>query len=119
MSQPSPVVGPIVEPIVEMRRINKSFGAIQALDDVSLRLAPGEILGLVGDNSAGKSTLMKILSGAYQRDTGETLVAGWHGWLLENRPARHAGLGSMALGSLFWITLLIAAAARSSRWRFG
>ena len=39
-------------------------------------LYPGEILGLVGDNSAGKSTLMKILTGAYQRDTGEILVAG-------------------------------------------
>jgi hypothetical protein len=51
--------------------------------------------------------------------TGEQLAAGWHGWLLENRPERHAGLGSMALGSLFWITLLIAFAARSSRWRFG
>src|SRR3546814_18515873 len=37
---------------------------------------PGETLGLGGDNSGGKSTLMKILSGAYQRDSGETLVAG-------------------------------------------
>ena len=63
-------------PIVEMRRINKSFGAIRALTDVHLRLMPGEILGLVGDNSAGKSTLMKILTGAYQRDAGDILVAG-------------------------------------------
>jgi simple sugar transport system ATP-binding protein len=62
--------------IVEMRRINKSFGAIRALTDVHLRLMPGEILGLVGDNSAGKSTLMKILTGAYQRDSGDILVAG-------------------------------------------
>ena len=37
---------------------------------------PGEILGLVGDNSAGKSTLMKVLTGAYQRDGGEVLVDG-------------------------------------------
>ena len=37
---------------------------------------PGEMLGLVGDNSAGKSTLMKILTGAYQRDAGEILVDG-------------------------------------------
>jgi simple sugar transport system ATP-binding protein len=63
-------------PIVEMRQICKSFGAIRALSDVHLRLMPGEILGLVGDNSAGKSTLMKILTGAYQRDSGEILVAG-------------------------------------------
>ena len=63
-------------PIVEMRGIDKAFGAVQALRDVDLVLYPGEILGLVGDNSAGKSTLMKILTGAYQRDAGEILVAG-------------------------------------------
>ncbi|WP_193369137.1 ATP-binding cassette domain-containing protein [Pelagibius marinus] len=59
-----------------MRRINKTFGAVQALIDVDFKLQPGEILGLVGDNSAGKSTLMKILTGAYQRDSGDVLVAG-------------------------------------------
>ena len=62
-------------PIVEMRHINKAFGAVRALNDVSLVLYPGEILGLVGDNSAGKSTLMKIMTGAYQRDSGEIFVA--------------------------------------------
>jgi len=64
------------EPIVVMRGINKTFGAVRALREVDLTLAPGEILGLVGDNSAGKSTLMKIMTGAYQRDTGDILVAG-------------------------------------------
>jgi simple sugar transport system ATP-binding protein len=63
-------------PLVEMRAISKAFGAIQALKDVELRLMPGEILGLVGDNSAGKSTLMKILSGAYQRDSGDIHIEG-------------------------------------------
>ncbi len=63
-------------PAVDMREINKSFGAIQALHNVNFRLMPGEILGLVGDNSAGKSTLVKILSGAYQRDSGQIFVAG-------------------------------------------
>ena len=63
-------------PIVEMGAIFKSFGPVQALIDVNLRLAPGEALGLVGDNSAGKSTLMKILTGAYQRDAGEILIDG-------------------------------------------
>ena len=43
-------------PIVEMRGIEKAFGAVQALRNVDLVLYPGEILGLVGDNSAGKST---------------------------------------------------------------
>jgi simple sugar transport system ATP-binding protein len=63
-------------PIVEMRHITKAFGAVSALIDVDLVLYPGEILGLVGDNSAGKSTLMKILTGAYQRDSGDVLVGG-------------------------------------------
>ncbi len=70
---PTPAAPP---PVVEMRDISKSFGAIQALQHVDLRLAPGEVLGLVGDNSAGKSTLMKILSGAYQRDSGNIIVEG-------------------------------------------
>ena len=64
------------QPIVEMRHINKSFGAVQALLDVNLTLMPGEILGLVGDNSAGKSTLMKIMTGAYTRDSGDIIVDG-------------------------------------------
>jgi simple sugar transport system ATP-binding protein len=63
-------------PIVEMRSITKSFGPVRALIDVNLRLMPGEVLGLVGDNSAGKSTLMKILTGAYQRDSGEIFIEG-------------------------------------------
>jgi simple sugar transport system ATP-binding protein len=63
-------------PIVEMRGISKSFGPVQALVNVNLQLMPGEVLGLVGDNSAGKSTLMKILTGAYQRDAGDVLIGG-------------------------------------------
>jgi simple sugar transport system ATP-binding protein len=63
-------------PIIEMRHISKTFGAVRALVDVDLTLYPGEILGLVGDNSAGKSTLMKIMTGAYHRDSGEVRVAG-------------------------------------------
>lgn len=64
------------ELLVDMRDISKAFGAVQALNRVNFRLRPGEILGLVGDNSAGKSTLMKILTGAYHRDSGEVLIEG-------------------------------------------
>ena len=49
---------------------------MQALVNVHLRLMPGEVLGLVGDNSAGKSTLMKIVTGAYQRDAGDIFIDG-------------------------------------------
>jgi simple sugar transport system ATP-binding protein len=63
-------------PIVEMRGIDKAFGPVRALAGVDLVLYPGEVLGLVGDNSAGKSTLMKILTGAYHHDAGEIRVDG-------------------------------------------
>src|SRR6202021_867067 len=61
-------------PVVEMRSIEKSFVPVRALSDVHLTLMPGEVLGLVGDNSAGKSTLMKIMTGSYQRDSGDVLI---------------------------------------------
>ena len=57
-------------------RSTRASGRCRALVDVHLRLMPGEVLGLVGDNSAGKSTLMKILTGAYQRDAGEIFIDG-------------------------------------------
>jgi simple sugar transport system ATP-binding protein len=66
----------MTKPVVEMRQISKSFGPVRALADVDLTLQAGEILGLVGDNSAGKSTLMKIMTGAYQRDSGDVLIDG-------------------------------------------
>ena len=63
-------------PIVEMRNIKKKFGAVQALRGVDLALPRNEVLGLVGDNAAGKSTLMKVLSGAYVPDEGDILIDG-------------------------------------------
>ena len=62
--------------VLEMKGIGKSFGGIKALDDVNLELRCGEVLGLVGDNAAGKSTLMKVLSGAYIPDEGEIRIEG-------------------------------------------
>lgn len=63
-------------PLIEMREITKSFGAIQALRGADLKLMPNEVLGLVGDNAAGKSTLMKTLTGVYRPDSGEILFEG-------------------------------------------
>jgi ABC-type sugar transport system ATPase subunit len=63
---------------LEMIKINKSFGPVVALADVSLKVKVGTIHGLIGQNGAGKSTLMKILSGIYPHGTfeGEINVAG-------------------------------------------
>jgi simple sugar transport system ATP-binding protein len=63
-------------PIIEMKAITKSFGAVQALQGVDLSLTHAEVMGLVGDNAAGKSTLMKVLSGAYLPDSGDILMEG-------------------------------------------
>ncbi len=61
---------------VEMVNITKTYGAIRSLQGVSLSLAPGEVLGLVGDNGAGKSTLTKILSGAVVPGSGTIRIDG-------------------------------------------
>ena len=63
-------------PLVEMRNISKTFGAVKALQNVNFEVMPAEVVGLVGDNAAGKSTLMKVLSGAYVADQGEIWING-------------------------------------------
>lgn len=62
--------------MLSMAGISKSFGAVKALQNVSLSVAQGEIRALVGENGAGKSTLMKILSGAIAADSGSIHIAG-------------------------------------------
>ena len=62
--------------LLEARGISKFFGAITALRDVNFHVAPGEVLGVVGDNGAGKSTLMKILSGLFVPSEGELIFNG-------------------------------------------
>ena len=61
---------------VEMRNIKKSFGGVKALDGVSLQVKKGEIHALMGENGAGKSTIMKILAGSLQKDDGEIFIDG-------------------------------------------
>ena len=68
--QPSP------RPLVSLRGIRKTFGSLQALRGVDLDILPGECLGLVGDNAAGKSTLTKVISGTYIPDGGTITVEG-------------------------------------------
>jgi simple sugar transport system ATP-binding protein len=78
--------------LVEMHKICKSFGAVQALKNVDLFLGYREVLGLVGDNAAGKSTLMKVLSGAYVPDTGEIFLDGQKVEILEPQDSRNLGI---------------------------
>jgi len=79
-------------PTIEARGICKYFGAVTALEDVSLRVLPGEVLGVVGDNGAGKSTLMKVLSGLHPPSKGQLLVQGQHVHFTSPRDARDRGI---------------------------
>ncbi len=63
-------------PILEMRRISKRFGAVEALTDVDFEVYAGEVVALVGDNGAGKSTLVKSISGINIPDAGEIFFEG-------------------------------------------
>ena len=78
--------------ILEMRHISKSFGAVTALVDASIRLHRGEVLALVGDNGAGKSTLIKILSGFHQPDRGSIILNGKEAHFASPRDARANGI---------------------------
>jgi simple sugar transport system ATP-binding protein len=79
-------------PLLELKNVSKHFGAIHALNEVSLALEPGQVMGLMGDNGAGKSTLAKIIAGNFRPSHGEIRLAGRE--LVMHRPidARHHGI---------------------------
>src|SRR4051812_32481010 len=63
-------------PLLALTGISKSFPGVRALHDASLTLIPGTVTALIGENGAGKSTIVKILTGIYQADEGEMRVDG-------------------------------------------
>lgn len=79
-------------PLLEMRGMHKSFGPVKAVVGVDLVLHKGEILGLVGDNAAGKSTLMKLLTAVHRPDAGEIYMEGKRVHIDSPRIARKLGI---------------------------
>ncbi len=78
--------------MIRLEQINKRFGGVNALRDVSFSIARGEIHALVGENGAGKSTLMKILAGIYQPDSGQVYLRGEPATLNTPLESRRAGV---------------------------
>lgn len=64
------------ERLLEVRNLSKHFGAVRALDSVSMHVAAGEVVALAGDNGAGKTTLIKAISGVYPPSSGEIILGG-------------------------------------------
>jgi ABC-type sugar transport system ATPase subunit len=79
-------------PVLEVRNATKRFGAVLALNDISLTLHDREVLALLGDNGAGKSTLIKAISGVHHLDEGEVLLGGEPVSLRTPADAREVGI---------------------------
>ena len=78
---------------VEAIGVTKRFGEFTALDDVSVKIAPGTFHALLGENGAGKSTLVKCIMGYYRADVGDVLVGGREQAISNPRAAHALGLG--------------------------
>ncbi|MGF6823006.1 fructose transport system ATP-binding protein [Microbacterium sp. ZKA21] len=79
-------------PVLEAKRLVKTFGRVVGLDGVSLQLYAGEVLAVIGDNGAGKSTLIKCLTGAYIPDEGKLFLDGQEVHFKRPQDARNAGI---------------------------
>jgi simple sugar transport system ATP-binding protein len=82
-------------PAIRVDKLSKSFGAVTALDDLSMQLEQGECLGLIGDNGAGKSTLIKILSGFHRPDDGRIFINGEEASIRSVDHARSLGIDTV------------------------
>jgi D-xylose transport system ATP-binding protein len=79
-------------PLLEIRRITKTFGSVMALDQVDFEVRPGEIMALVGDNGAGKSTLIKCIAGTHAPDSGQIFFEGNEVHIHGPKDAAHLGI---------------------------
>jgi simple sugar transport system ATP-binding protein len=82
-------------PILALRAVNKSFGPIDVLHDITLEVKAGEVLCLLGDNGAGKSTLIKIMSGVHQPSSGVIEIDGAACPLPNPRAASERGIATV------------------------
>jgi rhamnose transport system ATP-binding protein len=86
---------PMAQPILQLRGVSKSFGMTHALVDMSLDLYAGEVHALVGENGAGKSTIIKIMTGIHQPTRGQILVDGEARAIVGPQAAREMGVAAI------------------------
>ncbi|TMJ36320.1 MAG: sugar ABC transporter ATP-binding protein, partial [Alphaproteobacteria bacterium] len=98
----------MMQPVLEVRGISKSFPGVKALDNVSFAINKGEVVGLIGENGAGKSSLLKVLNGIYQPDKGEVLVNGRPIRIASPRRAFDAGIAMVFQEQSILPTLTVA-----------
>ena len=79
-------------PSIVVDNISKSFGSVQAVDDVTFAVEPGEIFGLLGPNGAGKTTMLRIILDLFKPDTGSVSILG--GPMSEKKKSRIGGRDS-------------------------
>lgn len=84
-----------MQPLVELKQVAKSFGGVQAIKGIDLTINAGQIVGLVGENGAGKSTVIKLLSGVHQPDRGTITIAGQEAQFTSPRDALDAGVSTI------------------------
>jgi ribose transport system ATP-binding protein len=77
-----------MDALLQLKGIDKSFPGVKALSGAALNVYPGRVMALVGENGAGKSTMMKVLTGIYQRDAGSLLWLGKETTLTARNPLR-------------------------------
>jgi monosaccharide-transporting ATPase len=82
-------------PVLEVRRVTKLFPGVLALDDISFELRPGEVHALVGENGAGKSTMIKVVTGVYAPDEGQILFDGEEVSFSQPRESQEAGISTI------------------------
>lgn len=81
-----------VQPLLEVRHLSKHFGAVRALNDLSMTIHPGEVVALAGDNGAGKTTLIKTISGVFRPTSGEVRLKGEEVSFATPQEARDKGI---------------------------
>ena len=110
--------------LLEVRGVSKFFGNVIALKDVSVSVGAGEVTCVLGDNGAGKSSFIKILSGVHPHDEGELLVEGEERHFKSPREAKERGiatvfqdLATVPLMSI-WRNFFLGSEPRSGIWPF-